>query len=393
MLRLYIKTICILLLLYFRLEGQEKKCGNGIFFSDSLSLVNKMKTDSLLYQYLSEPKPTLRSEIIIPTVVHIVWENSLENISEELIFNQIEILNKAFNKANEDTSDIPLEFKSVIGNLKVKFCLANKTPDGITSNSIIKINTTQKEIGLSENLYASDKGGSDAWDTDKYLNIWVANTGIIIAGFGTYPNQTQPQKTGVVIHPNYFGLNKHPKFGLGKTLIHEVGHYLGLYHLWGDNSDCENDDGVADTPPQLKAYKGCPIYPQSGCSVSEMFMNFMDYVDDGCMYFFTKGQVERMVATLNLFRSGLNNSEIGCNDSANTNQEILIYPNPSNGLFQIKSKYGLSNDILMFNNIGQLIHPKIKRELEIIKMDFTNFPSGLYYLKVDETFFKLVKID
>lgn len=251
-----------------------------------------------------------RTLVTIPVVVHVLWFDSSEDISDASIKEQITILNQAFSRSNHDVTKVPEEFKSVIGSTKIRFCLASITPENEPTNGIIRKRTTIPEIGLSEILYESNAGGSDAWDTDKYLNIWVADTGKLIAGFGTYPNQTPPEKTGVVIHSKYFGRNNHPKFGLGRTLVHEVGHYLGLNHLWGDDSDCATDDDVEDTPPQLKAYRGCPNPPQSGCSPSEMFMNFMDYVDDGCMYFFSKGQSDRMLATINSFRHRLIDSKL-----------------------------------------------------------------------------------
>ncbi len=145
-------------------------------------------------------------------------------------------------------------------------------------------------------------------------------------------------------------------------------------------------------PPQLKAYKGCPAYPQSGCSNSEMFMNYMDYVDDGCMYFFTRGQSDRMLATLNMFRSGLLNSNIQCIDYSPEVEKIKIYPNPSDGTYTIESNTQITPDIFIINQFGQAINPIITREDKNLTFDISIFPPGIYILKTGNKGFKIVKL-
>ena len=118
----------------------------------------------------------------------------------------------------------------------------------------------------------------------------------VVSGFATYPGQSPPERTGVVINPKYFGCNEHPRYGKGRTLVHEIGHYFGLKHVWSHDPFCEDDDGVEDTPKQEYEHTGCPTYPQASCTESDMFMNFMDYVDDPCMLLFSKGQKEKISA-------------------------------------------------------------------------------------------------
>ncbi len=388
MLRLFIK-ILIFVFVSDYVDAQQRICGNEKFWQDNVSLEKKELTYDLIKNYLVHNFVTTRSPIYIPVVVHVLWSDPSENISEADIIEQLEILNIAFSGTNYDITKVPEEFKRFTGSSKIRFCLANVSPENLPTTGIIRICTNIKEIGLNDNLFDTKVGGSDAWDSEKYLNVWVANTGNFISGFGTYPTQTPPEKTGVVVHPKYFGKNNHPKYGLGRTLVHEIGHYLGLQHLWGDDTDCTTDDGVEDTPPQLKAYKGCASYPQSGCSTSEMFMNYMDYVDDGCMYFFTNGQIERMIASINLYRPGIMNDNSTCSNFENFNT-INIFPNPSIGIFEININLDDQKSHALFNNLGQRIHPTITKNIDANTIDLSLFPSGVYYLNINNKFHKLI---
>lgn len=146
----------------------------------------------------------------------------------------------------------------------------------------------------------------DAWPAEQYLNIWVCELGDLL-GYAQFPGG--PLETdGVVVNYRAFGLGgtAEPPYHLGRTATHEVGHWLNLYHIWGDDgSGCGGTDEVDDTPNQAGPNTGTPTFPTISCDNApngDMFMNFMDYVDDDSMNMFTNGQVERMHSALDSLR-------------------------------------------------------------------------------------------
>jgi len=150
------------------------------------------------------------------------------------------------------------------------------------------------------------QGGHDAWDSTRYLNMWVCPEIMdgprTLLGYAQFPGGL-PATDGVAIIHNAFGTSgtASPPFNLGRTATHEVGHWLDLFHIWGDQVGCSTDDQVADTPRQDRENFGTPSFPHITCNNGpngDMFMNYMDYVDDAAMFMFTPGQVARVRATL-----------------------------------------------------------------------------------------------
>ncbi|MFN0213914.1 MAG: zinc-dependent metalloprotease [Saprospiraceae bacterium] len=327
-----------------------------------------------------------RSPLVVPVIVHVVWHTVGEHVSDEIIVSQLEALNRDFNAQNLDLDEIPEEFQDRIANLEISFCLASKTPFGQPTNGILRVRTTVDAIGIKDSLFFDSTGGSSAWDTERYLNIWVANTGGLISGFGSFPGLVPPYKDGVIINPKYFGQNGHAKYGLGRTLVHETGHYFGLKHVWASDPLCETDDGIEDTPKQQYRHIGCPSYPQKSCTDSDMFMNFMDYVDDPCMLLFTAGQKEKIWANIELFRPKLlsNDVEYYC---LHANQKkdfgFKITPNPTFGAFRITlEQTGVLAEIQIFDALGNLrkqLNVITNQELEI---DTEGMEPGVYFVQV-----------
>ncbi|MCX7743381.1 MAG: M43 family zinc metalloprotease [Flavobacteriales bacterium] len=261
--------------------------------------------------------------ITIPVVVHIVYNNASENLSDARIQSQIDVLNQDFRRLNADASNTPSAFQSVAADVEIEFCLANIDPNGQPTTGITRTSTSVTSFDMNtDNIKFTSQGGKDAWPSNKYLNIWVGDISGGILGYATPPGTFPANQDGVVINYKYFGTSAYgaqAPYNKGRTATHEVGHWLNLKHIWGDDgTSCSGTDNVSDTPNQGGENYGCPSYPLTdACSPSApgvMFMNYMDYVDDACMNLFTAGQKARMHAAINGPRSSLFNSN-GCSGS------------------------------------------------------------------------------
>ena len=239
----------------------------------------------------------------IPVVVHVVWNTAEQNISDAQIASQIDVLNRDFRRVNPDVNSTPAPFLPLTADARVEFALATTDPHGAATSGIERRQTTVASFGADDAVKSQATGGMDAWPADSYLNIWVCQLGGGLLGYAQFPGG--PAATdGVVILQSAFGTmgTAAPPFHLGRTATHEIGHWLNLNHIWGDDgTGCSGTDNVADTPNQGGPNTGQPSFPQVSCNNGpngDMFMNYMDYVDDPAMFMFTAGQVARMQACL-----------------------------------------------------------------------------------------------
>jgi hypothetical protein len=240
--------------------------------------------------------------ITLKVVVHVVYRTAQENISDAQVKSQIDVLNRDFRAKNPDRRKVPAVWKSLVIDSNIQFALATRDPNGKRTSGITRTVTTASDFGPDNSVKSKRTGGVDPWPTDRYLNMWVCKLGGGLLGYAQFPGG--PAKTdGVVVLHSAFGSRGAVKapFNKGRTATHEVGHFLGLRHIWGDRNDCSGNDFVVDTPPARQANNGKPNFPQVTCNNGpngDMFMNYMDYVDDAAMFMFTAGQVARMNATL-----------------------------------------------------------------------------------------------
>jgi hypothetical protein len=238
----------------------------------------------------------------LPVVVHVVHKTDEENISDEQVQSQIEALNKDYRAANPDRDGVPAPWKSLVADPNIQFELATKDPDGNATNGITRTQTDQDSFSTDDGVKSEDSGGISPWPVDEYLNLWACNLGGGLLGYAQFPGG--PADTdGVVILYTAFGTSgvAADPFNLGRTATHEIGHFLNLRHIWGDTNDCSGSDQVSDTPRAQAPNYGKPDWPHITCNNGpngDMFMDYMDYVDDAAMFMFTHGQAARMNATL-----------------------------------------------------------------------------------------------
>jgi hypothetical protein len=249
---------------------------------------------------------------LIPVVVHVVYNTAAENISDAQINSQIDVLNLDYRMKNADIGNIPAVFNSQAADARIEFVLASTDPMGNPTTGITRTQTNVTTFTYDDKVKHASTGGADAWATDRYLNLWVCSLGGGLLGYAQFSGG--PADTdGVVITYTGFGTSGTAAvpFNLGRTASHEIGHFLNLHHLWGDqasNPTCTLSDQVGDTPTQSGPNYGKPSFPHVTCSNGpngDLFMDYMDYVDDDSMFMFTVGQVARMQACLDNERKSL----------------------------------------------------------------------------------------
>jgi hypothetical protein len=285
-----------------------------------------------------DPSVSERSVITIPVVVHVLYNSTRDNISDAQILSQIDALNRDFRKLNAESANIPSAFQGVAADANIEFCLAKRQPNGLPTSGIERQASSNAAWKANDEMKNAQKGGLNSWDATRYLNIWVCALSGGALGYGTFPGAPL-SVDGVVIDYRYFGTyNTRAPFHLGRTATHEVGHWLNLYHIWGD-ANC-GDDNCADTPTHHGANYGCPVYPfiQQNCggATTEMTMNFMDYTNDACMYLFTNGQKARM---LSLFAVGGARRGIVEGNVCGVIQPPLVCATPTNFFVSNTSEY------------------------------------------------------
>ena len=307
-------------------------------YQQDLNQYNQMIDQYLANQAISK---TAVVTVTIPVVVHVVYQNATENISNAQAISQVQVLNDDFAKLNADAIKVTQPtFSTVASGAQIRFCLAQRDPLGNATTGVVHYSTTVSTFGTNDNVKNSATGGATAWDVTKYVNIWVCDLGSFLLGYGEFPTGSLSNTWGLVLNYRYTGSggSAQAPFNLGRTGTHEFGHCFNLFHIWGDdNGACSGSDQCADTPNQANASGG--TFPQGSiqtdaCATASpgyMWMNYMDYTDDNAMYMFTAGQVARMEAVVNTAPWNILASSNGCSPVTALDASILNIISPVNG--------------------------------------------------------------
>jgi hypothetical protein len=424
--------ICFILLLsVFSLKSQTtgvEPCG----FQHEIEKILKKQPNYLIWQQAVFEQAFQEYEAIrsskrrivadtqfyeIPVVFHVLYNNNTENLNISYINSQLTELNLAFRKKTSDTERIRDIFKPIAADVRIQFVLATVDPDGNPTNGVTRTSTSKTTF--SKNIYGeyttdmkySSKGGKDAWDPTRYLNIWTCNMRFpsqqsMTLGFATPPTgapnwgsgitkDSTDIESGVVLHFSIVGRN-HPqavgKATEGKTAVHEVGHYLGLRHVWGDgqgNNGCFVDDGIFDTPNAKEMNYSCSKNnPPNTCidasnDLPDQTENYMDYALDGCAGMYTRQQAYLMRYVLNNFRTGLPARTITY-DTLYDGTKIEMFPNPvaeSQVLkIQISNSEKTNFSVHIIDMNGRQVLSKNILSNEISLIDVSGMARSIYYV-------------
>ena len=369
--------VFILLALVNQLTAQ-KNCATFLYQLEELrkdpalsSRINAIETFTRQHTQTGNSllRETGNTVIKIPVVVHVLYHYPSEKISDAQVNSQIAALNRDFRHRNPDSVNTPAVFRPLAADCNIEFQLAISDPRKRSTTGIIRKYTPITVWQTDDKMKFSSEMGDDAWDAKSYLNIWVCNLDRV-AGYSSIPGGPD-NKDGVVIDFPAFGIiNAMAGYNMGKTAVHEVGHWLNLIHLWGD-AYC-GDDLVDDTPKQSGYNIECPSGVRISCSNGpngDMYMDYMDFTYDACMNLFTKGQKARMRALFApggfrnsiLTSTGLNPpliAELPLPDESPKWLYAQLYPNPVISEMTLDLAYDvrwIGKTINITNTQGQIV--------------------------------------
>jgi hypothetical protein len=319
----------------------------------------------------------------------------IENIPDDLIKNQIDVLNEDFGHYGASNTD-PRGVDT-----RIRFCLAKTDPNGNPTTGINRIYSEYTDLIPSSELLTKDLS---LWDPARYMNFWIVKTidgSSTVQAYSYLPrNAGGPAYSGdgIVVLYKYFGKggNFSTFYNLGKTAVHESGHYFDLLHTWGRDDpgygDCNDDDGIDDTPVCSLEYYASPLnkcnHPVQ-CGNIRMIENYLDYSTDACMNLFTAGQANKMISTIQKYRSQLvypqNVAACGCGklyDSLNNKISIQLFPSlvkDNHIKLKFTNRFTLPLSVNIYDLYGHLLfsrqYPNVGAET--IEINFTEFNGFL----------------
>ncbi|MCB0698847.1 MAG: T9SS type A sorting domain-containing protein [Chitinophagales bacterium] len=362
----------------------------------------------------------------IPVVFHVVYNVAKQNLHDSVIMNQLQILNQAFRHTHSDTDKLRPMFKPLAGDAEIEFYMATIDPDGKPTTGITRTQTSIVSFAdivndptlfnYMERVKKSASGGIDPWPTNRYMNIWIADLEDVtykqpvLAGYATPPTnpippnwqgfQWPPLGDGVVMHYQVVGNNNPHKAvsgHAGRNCVHEVGHFLGLRHIWGDPQDpadtcgSKADDGIADTPPQaaasdINASDCTPYANQNTCGAGmpgdmpDLWENYMDYSNDKCQNMFTVGQTTHMRSILTNQRVTLT-YPLAVSDYTLADETFDIYPQPASNTVYVQYD-GVIKQLNITDMMGRNVLSFTNNEANVKSYDVSKLSTGNYIVSL-----------
>ncbi len=357
---------------------------------------------------------------VLPVVFHVVYHEDDQNVPDSVIYSQLEVLNEDYRRLNADAVNTRDAFLPVAADCEIEFQLAQTDPDGNPTTGIT--HTYTEQTGFSLDLFGttntldavkdSEQGGVDAWDTDHYINIWVCNIeptffGQIFglayppAGLDNWPagsSAPSPELEGVIVHYTTVGRNN-PFAGaddvndndMGRTCTHELGHYLGLRHTWGDElffDVCSEDDGIGDTPLCGSGDQYACDYTANSCDegtgdLPDQLENYMDYTRDECYNMFTQEQKSLMRYVIEMLRPTLLEG-VGLKEPC-YDGSISVRPNPASDWITCNfGKSPMRHSVLIYDMSGKCV--KTVQQADANTRIYTgDLPPGLYAVTLGDS--------
>jgi hypothetical protein len=355
----------------------------------------------------------------LPVVFHVLHNSENQNIPDSVVYSQLEVLNEDYRRMNADAVNTRDIFLPVAADTDINFALATMDPDGNPTSGITHTYTDRESFEIDifsqtmtlDEVKHAETGGSDAWDPEHYVNIWICNIdggflGQIFgyayppAGLDNWPEGSEApdmSNEGIVLHYTVVGRNNPyadedgtSENNLGRALVHEMGHYLGLRHIWGDElftDICSEDDGIDDTPLCGGGDQFACDFEANTCDDGtendqpDMLENYMDYTQDECYNMFTQGQKMMMHYVIDEIRFELLTNSVGIKNSIETNL-TNVWPNPTNTRisFSLPSVYSQFTYAIR-NILGEIV---MRGQTSIQSLDVSKLSTGTYILSTQQ---------
>ena len=378
-------------------EYVSKQVGNNVSLKEELEQVEVFTRERTNSPGTTQRVNGLPEVITIPVVFHILYHTPDQNIERTGLERLIAALNRDFNKRNADTSNIPSVFRPYATSMGFEFKIATMDPQGVGTSGVVRKYTPISYWMSDDKMKFSASYGDDAWDSKSYLNIWICNMKDVL-GYSTLPGM-DPKKDGIVLglEDLFAHHGTTPVVNDLRTIVHEAGHWLNLYHIWGEGY-C-GDDKVDDTPKQGSYTPGCPNGTRVTCSngpIGDMYMNFMDFTDDVCMNMFTNGQRKRARILFEaggprnsiLYSKGLNTSTVPATQPPFYPKWYYaqVYPNPASTSINIYFEYDerwIGKKLAILDMSGRIVLTKIISSQKE-KIDVSRLTAGVYFIRAEK---------